>query len=399
MSNLTYEELILLDNLIYLKWNVKEDEKLISIVDDLLKNQNFHFPIDMVGSCMIRMTTNEWINILEQIKNKPNLSTLRIKNVDSYNDGMKYACFIDEDDNAIVVFRGTTTMEEWEDNGQGAYEYDTQEQIEALNFINSLNYNNITITGHSKGGNKAQYVTIFSSKIAKCISVNGQGFSKEFIGKYEEDINKNKLKIVSINAKYDYVNCLFNSIAGKDHFIETEIQINPFDYHKAIILLDGYGKLRQEANEAEFSKVINYFSLSIISNLPKDLKYLVINGVIDVIELILCRNGAEGSLFKILGEHLIMLCHENCFNYKELFSVGYAVSEILILPLLFWNDLVYIEETNSKELLRIVITNIKILGDRSIKKLEIINKDQIDLIESISNIINELTYKLEDSIE
>lgn len=37
-------------------------------------------------------------------------------------------------------------------------------------------YDSITVTGHSKGGNKAQYVTVLSDKVDRCISMDGQGF-------------------------------------------------------------------------------------------------------------------------------------------------------------------------------------------------------------------------------
>ncbi len=178
MSSLTYEELILLDNLIYLKWDIKENEKLINLVDNLLKSDNFDYLMNAIGDCIIRMDTKEWIMILNQIKVKPNLKNLRIKNVNSYNNGMEYACFLSEEGNATVIFRGTATTKEWNDNGKGAYEYDTLEQIEALKYINSLEYSDITVTGHSKGGNKAQYVSIFSPKVSKCVSINDKDFQK-----------------------------------------------------------------------------------------------------------------------------------------------------------------------------------------------------------------------------
>lgn len=398
MNSLTYEELILLDNLIYLKWDIKENEKLINLVDNLLKSDNFDYLMNAIGDCIIRMDTKEWIMILNQIKVKPNLRNLRIKNVNSYNNGMEYACFLSEEGNATVIFRGTATTKEWNDNGKGAYEYDTLEQIEALKYINSLEYSDITVTGHSKGGNKAQYVSIFSPKVSKCVSINGQGFSKEFISRYEEEISKNKEKIISINAKYDYVNCLFNSISEKNIYIKTEIQINPFDYHKASVLLDENGNLRDETNEAEFSKIINYFSSSIISNLPDNLRYLVIDGIVNVIELILCRTDGKDNLFKSLGEYLIMFCHDDCSNYKEFFSIGYAVSEILILPLLFWKDFVIIEESNSKELLNNVVVRMKLLESMAVKKLQIIDKSQIELIQSMSSSVDELIYRIENEI-
>ena len=393
MSNLTYEELILLDNLIYLEWDAKEDEKLIDIVNDLLNYEQFDNLMDAVGNCVVRISTEEWINILKQIKNKSNLKNLRIRNVESYKSGMKSACFVDDEYNATVVFRGTATPNEWKDNGQGAYKYETIEQIDALNYINSLEFDNIIVTGHSKGGNKAQYVTILSPKITKCLSVNGQGFSDEFINKYKEEINKNKSKIISLNAKYDYVNCLFNSIAGKYYYIQTKIQINPFDYHKGNILLDENGNLLQETNESIFSKIINHFSISLITYLPENIEYLIVNGIINIIELVLCRRD-NYNIVKIAGEYLIMFCYENLNNYSEIFNISYVVLEMLILPLIFWSDLVYIEESNSKELLNRIIKNIQIVSYGIIRKLEVIGRDEVDLIKNVSNIINNLIYEL-----
>ena len=366
------------------------------IVYNILNNEEPDELMDNMENCTIKLPKSECVNILEQIKNKPNLKELRIKNVYNYKSGMRVACFVDGENNATVVFRGTTTTKEWEDNGQGAYEYDTLEQIDALSYINSLGANNITVTGHSKGGNKAQYVTILSSKIIKCVSINGQGFSNKFINKYQEEIQKNKSKIICINSKYDYVNCLFNSIAGESHYIQTELQINPLYYHQVNILLDKNGKLRQETNEAMFSKIINYFSASLISDLPEGIQNLIINGIIGTIELILCKGEIKDNILKVAGGLLIMICYENCFKYKEIFNTSYAVLEALILPLLFWGDFVDIEETDSKELLDTVIQEINILGNGIIRKIEIIDKNQISLIKSVSKAISNLIDQLKN---
>lgn len=257
---------------------------------------------------------------------------------------MRVACFIDNDGKAVVVFRGTTTQKEWEDNGQGAYEYNTMQQIDALNYVNNLPYDNITVTGHSKGGNKAQYVTILSPKVEKCISVNGQGFSNEFLKRYKEEIENNKSKIISINAKYDYVNCLFNKIYNEIHYIKTDIQINPFDYHRADILLDHEGNIREEVSCGIFSKLINDFSISLISDLPEDIRSLTIDGLIGGIELVLCKGQTSERLIKIIGGIIIVVTYGRYFKYKETFLLTYTVIQGLILPLIFWNDFVNIEE-------------------------------------------------------
>lgn len=396
MCKLTYGDLILLDNLIYLQWDAEEGEELINIIYNILNNEELDELIDNMGDCTIKLPKSEWVNILEQIKNKPNLKELRIKNVYNYKSGMRVACFVDGENKSTVVFRGTTAIKEWEDNGKGAYEYDTATQIDALNYINSLELDNITVTGHSKGGNKAQYVAVLSSKVIKCISVNGQGFSNEFINKYKEQIHKNKSKIICINSKYDYVNCLFNSLEGEYHYIETEFQINPLDYHKANILLNKNGDLRQETNEGIFSKIINCFSLSLISDLPEEIQILIINGMLHVIELILCKGEIKDNILKAAGELLIMLCYENCFKYNEIFNISYEVLEVLILPLLFWMDFINIEENKSKKLLDKTIENIDILGNEIIKKLQIIDKNQTILINNISKVITNLIDQLKN---
>ena len=394
MCKLNYNELILLDNLIYLQLNAIENEKLIDITERLLIDENFND----IHNCSIRMSKDEWINILVQINNKPNLKNLRIKNIDKYKESVRYACFVDEKSNATVVFRGTSTEKEWEDNGQGAYEYDTTEQVDALNYINSLEFNNITVTGHSKGGNKAQYVTVLSPKINNCISVNGQGFSYEFINKYKDEIQRNKNKIISINSKYDYVYCLFNSIAENYHYIETEFQVNPLDYHKLNILLDEEGYLRKETTEGILPRIINHFSIYIISDLQKDIRILIVNGIISAIELILCEGKNENNLIQDTGEFLIMVCYENSFKYKEVFSAAYAILQAIIIPLLFWGELINAEESKSREIINKVSNGIKILENVIIKKIEIIDKDSIKTINSISKAVNTLIFELESEI-
>ena len=398
MGKLNYDELILLDSFIYLEWSAAEDEPFINVVYDLMNAENFPKNIEIMGDCSINLERSECIKMFEQIINKHSFRKLKIKDVSSNENGVKYACFMDDENNVTVVFKGTVSKSEWNDNGAGAYEYTTQEQIDALNYINGLKYNNITVTGHSKGGNKAQYVAILSPKVNECISVNGQGFSNEFINMYNVDINKNKFKITSINAKYDYVSCLFNSIAGKEHYIETEIQLNPFDYHKASILLDDNGKLRKETSEAKFSKIINGFSEAVITDLPGDIKSFVTNKIINVIELILCKKENKNDPLKVAGEILIMLYNESNLKFFNIFRMTYPILELLILPLLFWNDFIDIEENSSKELLAATINNIDTLGHEIIKKMEFIDADKIEIINGIlkkfDNLIDGIKYEL-----
>lgn len=128
-------------------------------------------------------------------------------------------CYTDRaDKNAVVVFRGTGgTKEAWRDNVYGAYDSDTRLQEEASDFVRYECgvYDDITVTGHSKGGNLSQYVTIKNpDKVESCVSFDGQGFNDEFINSNCDAISKYASKIKSICAYNDYVNVLLACIAG-----------------------------------------------------------------------------------------------------------------------------------------------------------------------------------------
>lgn len=142
--------------------------------------------------------------------------------VDEHNQTVAL-CFSNPEkpDEAIIAFRGTTDPSqdggtEWADNFEGLNSYDTEKQQEALDFVERQPYNNITVTGHSKGGNKAMYVTIKSDKVTKCVSMDGQGFSKEFAEKYEGEIDQNAHKITNYSVDEDPVNALLFQLPGSN---------------------------------------------------------------------------------------------------------------------------------------------------------------------------------------
>ncbi len=79
----------------------------------------------------------------------------------------------------------------------------------------------ITVTGHSKGGNKAKFITIMDESVDNCYAYDGQGFSDEFIKKYSAEILKNRHKIQNINAESDFVNILLNDVGQKQYYLGT----------------------------------------------------------------------------------------------------------------------------------------------------------------------------------
>ena len=74
------------------------------------------------------------------------------------------------------------------------------------------------MTGHSKGGNKAKYITLLDDSVDRCVSFDGQGFSDEFMEKYEDQIAQNQHKIENNNVDYDYVNLLLNDVGNTTYY-------------------------------------------------------------------------------------------------------------------------------------------------------------------------------------
>ena len=284
MPKLTNAELLLLDNLIYTKYvkNGRTVEEIVDLAQQDIKIGTFK------PSC--QMSTEEWSTILNHIKNDANLSSYQVSNYVDYDTGMRAACFVDDAANPSdvnVVFRGTSGDYEWHDNGQGAYLEDTNQQIAAADYVNNLpdEYgNNMVVTGHSKGGNKAQYVTITTDRIEKCVSYDGQGFGQDFLDKYSNDIAEKSHKITSISAENDYVNCLLQPIAGEKIYIETERQ-DFIDYHKPNILLGEDGELKHGNSEpSKVSQLINEYTTYIDQNLQEPEKSYTVDGLIALLE-------------------------------------------------------------------------------------------------------------------
>ena len=125
-------------------------------------------------------------------------------------------CYIADDGKAYVTFRGTSSGFEWYDDVDGLHGSDTVCQKAAFDYLESLPYADITVVGHSKGGNKAQYLAIVSDKVTRCVSMDGQGFSGEFIEKYAEKIRANADRVRNYSLSRDYVHILMYPIPGAE---------------------------------------------------------------------------------------------------------------------------------------------------------------------------------------
>jgi hypothetical protein len=203
------------------------------------------------------ITGNQWADIIEGLQNDKELSNLVVlgKEKIETSDHRKYNLSIAYQDvktnQCIVSYKGTSGKEEWKDNVTGLIVSDTQSQKEALAFFDKYasKFDDIVVTGHSKGANKAMYVTIASKnadKISKCVAFDGQGFSNEFIKKYSKQIAAYAEKITNYFAQNDFVNVLMKQVEGSNQIPCEQFGItNPAQFHSpnSIFVRDANGNI------------------------------------------------------------------------------------------------------------------------------------------------------------
>lgn len=176
-------------------------------------------------------------------KNKELYEKIKIVDVDnsvygniSGSDRVVNVTFLYED-NLIIVYKGTAGDFERKDNVEGTYNIsDTKQQRMALSYFDEIvekfkDVKKVYVSGHSKGGNKSQYIGVLRgnmSKLERVYSFDGQGFNSIFLKKYNKEIENNRHKIFNICNEYDYVNILLFSIANKI-FIKSTTNIGNDD--------------------------------------------------------------------------------------------------------------------------------------------------------------------------
>ena len=140
------------------------------------------------------------------------LDSWKVVNVHDTNDVNGFsACVIETSPGqATVAFRGSENMFEGHQNARKDWadadfrlldSVQTRQHAEVDRFLRQnrdqlAGYDNLSMTGHSLGGNLAEYATIVSGEygldgnIKQCVSLDGPGFNKEFHEKYRARIEK-----------------------------------------------------------------------------------------------------------------------------------------------------------------------------------------------------------------
>lgn len=164
-----------------------------------------------------------------------------------------YGCVLETDDNnAIVAFRGSESLSNYKNLPSDWAEADaalllddvTLQESESEKFADKLlskgildKYENISVTGHSLGGELASHFTVYCAesqtelfnKIDKCVNMDGPGHSTGYIKEHEEGIKTASSKI--IHYKWSPVGDALLSLPGEDIvYLEVADQSKELNY-------------------------------------------------------------------------------------------------------------------------------------------------------------------------
>jgi len=231
------------------------------------------------------------------------------------SDGFTACTFRRPDRKISVVFRGTGSGE-WIDNGEALSgipetntyitystggkeiyrhsvknDYATRRQVQALNYfseaLSEIRFSRqavVSVSGHSKGGNKAQFVAVNSDLVRECYSFSGQGFSPEAISQFKSKNNvlfsQRCRNIISISAENDYVNVL-----GKRIMPESNVYYirSSGGLHYAESILNSNGHLNPRTNQGIISEYVQNVSDELMKLNPDLRKYATV-GVMSIFQ-------------------------------------------------------------------------------------------------------------------
>lgn len=288
------------------------------------------------GDSDYKMEKQWYQALVNAVEHNPHLGNYEIGNQShkminpSYEaGGLKAATFsIDGDnngnpDNVVFVYRGTGAGE-WLDNGTGlggAVNY-TEQQKEAQEYFDRVIEENqwntinprpiIDVSGHSKGGNKAQFVAMTAEHadlIRNCYSFDGQGMSPEAIEWMrttlgEEEFNKRREKLYSFSAENDFVNILGERLVPLEHvfYLEFTLPKGGAEWHYPDAYLTEDGKLAPFKEQGEISNFLESMSEQAM-DLPAPIRNVVTEGLMGMAHYLLGEgdpvNGGEVSFAEI----------------------------------------------------------------------------------------------------
>lgn len=168
-----------------------------------------------------QMSFSDWFAVYDALRADAQLSALTLDAFSLDTRGARLSCLSDDAGNAVLALGGTGPGE-WEDDCTAAYVADSDQQLAALAWVRRevlpRGYAHLVACGHSKGGNKAQYLVIRTQgAVERAVSFDGEGFSRQFLWRYANDIAAHAGRLASYALDCDFVNGLLNPIVNPEH--------------------------------------------------------------------------------------------------------------------------------------------------------------------------------------
>ena len=317
------------------------DEEPWNDMDNLLLSILVYIPIDsFMGTksfdemCNMIVTSNipnksEYMapkikGIIEIIKNYKRYKDLKFKNFENIvnNDTQFGAMVCKIRNNKIIVFKGTDrSIIGWMENFRCMYDYPTITQKFAIKYLNNnigLFDKNITVTGHSKGGNMSmasvmELNTFKFNKIKKIVNFDGPGFrKKEYDSIKYKKMNKKLINIIPSNS---YVGVLmfndeYNVIKTSVHGLSVHYPLFWYFNDKKFVK-DKLSKISNEIHvrsTKELSKideetVREYFETAFKTFDNKKTEFIKFN-IIDIIKLLKSIHGLDKNVSEYVNSIL-----------------------------------------------------------------------------------------------
>lgn len=256
------------------------------------------------------------LNILANaVRHNSFVANSKIRNLTVSASGLTACSFTNQNEDVFVVFKGTGKGE-WIDNGEGlsgvpeentyktyqkggkelssksiGRDHATDQQVEALNWFYKIAAKNgwtqdteIILSGHSKGGNKAQFIAIHSDLADSCFSFDGQGFSPEALAAFKrqhvEKFESRRRRIYSFSACNDYINVLGARLMPQDQIYFFKSRMG---FHQLEAMLNISGRLNHQCEQGELSRYVQAVSERLMNMEPRIRKYATL-GVMNVFQ-------------------------------------------------------------------------------------------------------------------
>ncbi len=312
-SQLSTQQLLYLNNLMYSSSPAMYNENKQASYEGRTVRE-FIEAISAEGNKSETCSAEEWQKMIDAISNDERLMNLEIRDTHTVNETGEAAClFVDPSTNeAIVTFKGTGGGE-WKDNFEAGTTMDhggadptiSPQQDRAIEYMEGLDlegYDQVTVTGHSKGGNKAKTVTLFNDEVDRCVSFDGQGFSDEFVEAHADKIAENQSKVENHSVDSDFVNLLLNDF-GEQHYYEGHGTENNFPKnHDPSTFFDENGNMIEVDGQSPEMKEMDRFLNSLLRSVPQEKKADILDFAGEIAQGGLGYGGSGDKIMDILTD-------------------------------------------------------------------------------------------------